>query len=191
MIDSWGISYEIAQRQISVEPTDDRSTLVRVIACCHQQQAVIRANVNTDLCHHMASLGHTVLKLKIILEDHFIILCINHWLSWYTEYKQPLSHAIECGRFWSQIMDCGRKKILDALGKMPTYHDDVIETVSALLDICAGNSSVSGEFPAQRPVTRGFDVFFDLRPDKQLSKQSWGWWFETPSHSLWRHRNVK
>ena len=115
MIDSWGISYEIAQRQISVEPTDDRSTLVQVIACCHQQQAVIRANVNTDLCHHMASLGHNVLKLKIILEDHFIILCINHWLSWYTDYKQPLSHAIECGRFWSQIMDCGRKKILDAL----------------------------------------------------------------------------
>ena len=44
--------------------------------------------------------------------------------------------------------------------------------------------------PAQRPVTRGFDVFFDLGPDKRLSKQSWGWWFETPSHSLWRHRNV-
>ena len=30
----------------------------------------------------------------------------------------------------------------------------------------------------------------DLRPEKQLSKQSWGWWFQTPSHSLWRHRNV-
>ena len=39
------------------------------------------------------------------------------------------------------------------------------------------------------PVTRSFDVYFDLRPDKRLSKQSWGWWFETLSHSLWRHRN--
>ena len=29
--------------------------------------------------------------------------------------------------------------------------------------ICAGNSAVPGEFPAQRPVTRSFDVFFDLR----------------------------
>ena len=64
-----------------------------------------------------------------------------------------------------------------------------METVSALLAICAGNSPVPGEFPAQRPVTRGFEVFFDLRPDKRLSKQSWGWWFDTPSHSLWRHRN--
>ena len=64
-----------------------------------------------------------------------------------------------------------------------------MDTVSALLTICAGNSPVLGDFPAQRPVTRSFDVYFDLRPDKQLNKQSWGWWFETPSHSLWRHRN--
>ena len=64
-----------------------------------------------------------------------------------------------------------------------------METFSALLAICAGNSPVPGEFPTQRPVTRSFDVYFDLRPNKQLSKQSWGWWFETLSSSLWRHRN--
>ena len=52
-----------------------------------------------------------------------------------------------------------------------------IETFSALLAICAGNSPVTGEFPTQRPVTRSFDVFFDLRLNKRLSKQSWGWWF--------------
>ena len=65
-----------------------------------------------------------------------------------------------------------------------------METVSALLAICAGNSPAPGEFPEQRPVTRGFDVFFDLRPNKQFSKQSWGWWLETPYYSLWRHRKV-
>ena len=65
-----------------------------------------------------------------------------------------------------------------------------METFSALLAICAGNSPVPGEFPAQRPVTRSFDVFFDLRLNKRLSKQPWGWWFETPAWSLWRHRNV-
>ena len=37
-------------------------------------------------------------------------------------------------------------------------------------------------------MTRGFDVFFDL--NKRLSKQSWGWWFETPSRPLWRHIDV-
>ena len=62
-----------------------------------------------------------------------------------------------------------------------------IETFSALLAICAGNSPVTGEFPTQRPVTRSFDVFFDLRLNKRLSKQSWGWWFEALSRPLWRH----
>ena len=65
-----------------------------------------------------------------------------------------------------------------------------METFSAVLAICVGNSPVTGEFPIQRPVTRSFHVSFDLRLNKRLSKQSWGWWFETPSRSLWRHRNV-
>ena len=66
-----------------------------------------------------------------------------------------------------------------------------METFSALLAICAGNSPASGEFPTQRPVTQSFDVYFYLRPNKQLSKQAWGWWFETPSRPLWRHGNVE
>ena len=64
-----------------------------------------------------------------------------------------------------------------------------METFSALLAICAGNSPVPGEFPTQRLVTRSFDVFFDLRLNKRFSKQSCGGWFETLSCPLWRHRN--
>ena len=55
--------------------------------------------------------------------------------------------------------------------------------------LCAGNLLVTGEFPAQRPVTRSFHVFFHLCLIKRSSKQSWGWWFEMPSRSLWRHSN--
>ena len=65
-----------------------------------------------------------------------------------------------------------------------------METFSVLLAICAGNSPVPGEFTAQRPVTWNFNVFFDLRPNKLLSKQSWRWWFETSSCPLWRHCNA-
>ena len=50
-----------------------------------------------------------------------------------------------------------------------------METFSALLAIWAGNSPASGEFPAQKPVTWSFDVFFDLRLNTRLSKQSWDW----------------
>ena len=39
------------------------------------------------------------------------------------------------------------------------------------------------------PVTRSFDVFFDLRLNNRLSKQWRGLWFETPSRPLWRHCN--
>ena len=52
-----------------------------------------------------------------------------------------------------------------------------METFSALLALCAGNSPVTGDIPVQRPVTRSFGVFFDLRLNKRLGKQSWGWWF--------------
>ena len=65
-----------------------------------------------------------------------------------------------------------------------------MEPFSALLALCAGNSPVTGEFPSQRPVTRSFNVFFDLRLNERLSKQWWGWWFEAPSHPLWRNCNV-
>ena len=60
-------------------------------------------------------------------------------------------------------------------GKYPITTDFIItntwwrhqmETLSALLALCAGNSPVTIEFPAQRPVTWGFDVFFDLRLNK-------------------------
>ena len=65
-----------------------------------------------------------------------------------------------------------------------------MEIFSALLAICVGNSPVTSEFPAQRTVTRSFDIFFDLHLNKRLSKQSWGWWFETLSRPLWRHCNA-
>ena len=62
-------------------------------------------------------------------------------------------------------------------------------TFSALLALCAGSSPVSGEFPSQRPVTRSLDIFFDLRLNKRLRKQSRRRWFGSPSNSLWHYCN--
>ena len=70
-----------------------------------------------------------------------------------------------------------------------TWWRHQMETFFALLAFCAGNSAVTSEFPAQRPVTRSFDVFIDLRLDQQWSKQRRRWSFEAPSRSLWRHCN--
>ena len=64
-----------------------------------------------------------------------------------------------------------------------------MEIFSALLAVCEGNSPVTSKFPSQRPGTLSFGVFFDLRLNKRLSKQSRCWKFEMPSHPLWRHCN--
>ena len=70
-------------------------------------------------------------------------------------------------------------------------HDDVIKwNHFRVTGPLCGDLTGPGEFPAQRPVTRSFDVFFDLRLNKRMSKQSWGWWFETLPWSLWRQCNV-
>ena len=53
-----------------------------------------------------------------------------------------------------------------------TWWRNQMETFSALLALCVGNSPVTGEFPLQRPVTQSFRVFFDLRLNKRLSIQS-------------------
>ena len=56
-----------------------------------------------------------------------------------------------------------------------------METFSALLALCEGNSPLTGEFPSQRPVTRSFDVFFYLHLNKRLGKPPKRQWFETHS----------
>ena len=91
--------------------------------------------------------------------------------------------------------DMGRKSLVQYDNPGNTKHlpcswwRHQMETFSALLAFCVGNSRVTGEFPAQRSVTRSFDVFFDLRLGQQWSKQWRRRWFDTPSRSLWRHCN--
>ena len=56
-----------------------------------------------------------------------------------------------------------------------------METFSALLTLRTGNTPVIGDFPAQRPVTRSFGVFFDLHLNN-------GWANNGEAGDLWRHR---
>ena len=74
-------------------------------------------------------------------------------------------------------------------GLVPNRHQTMMTSSNGNIFRVTGH--LCWEFPAQRPVTRSFDVFFDLRLNEQrLSKQSWGWWFETPTRPLWRHSNA-
>ena len=62
-----------------------------------------------------------------------------------------------------------------------------METFSALLSLCEGNPPATSGFPSQRPVTRNFDVFFDLHLNKMFNKHPRRRWYETSSRSLSRH----
>ena len=55
----WGISCKIALRRMRLDLTDDKSTLVQVMAGAWRHQAITWANVDPDLCRHMVSIGHS------------------------------------------------------------------------------------------------------------------------------------
>ena len=95
------------------------------------------------------------------------------WLGTYTEWSLH-THP------WSYVKATSR-----LFGMMTSSNGSIFRVTGPL----CGEFTGPGEFPTQRPVTWSFDVFFDLRLNKRLSKQPWGWWFETPSWSLWRQCN--
>ena len=96
---------------------------------------------------------------------------------------QDVAATDSAARDWRQVQ---QSTWTEGVG---SSHHDVIKwkQFSALLALCAENSPFTGEFPSQKPVTRSFDVFYDLRLNKQLSKQSRRRWFEMPSHPFWCH----
>ena len=118
---------------------------------------------------------------------------LRNWLKWKSPKLLPLRVKLMAfGLTTREIKHCWWSLLSLSLSgfwydRSNPWWRHQMETFSALLAICAGNSSVPGEFPAQRPVTRSFDVFFDLCLNKRLSKQSSGWWFEMLSRPLWRH----
>ena len=128
--------------------------------------------------------------ILIVTTLHSTCLTLALWLCLDRNYKINMMMISRQIFFVKHIVDWAYRHLTYAIPSVAPWWRHQMETFSALLAICAGNSPVTGEFPAQRPVTQSFDVFFDLRLNRRLSKQSWGWWFETPSCSLWRHCNA-
>ena len=125
---------------------------------------------------------------KSMFSSKFDFLWKNRGVRWAPRFlSEVLLCDGDCCQLGSWEVELGWRSLT---GRDVTWWHHQMETFSALLAICAGNSPVTGEFPTQRPVTWSFDVFFDLRLNKRLSKQSWSWWFQMPSRPLWRHCNV-
>ena len=109
------------------------------------------------------------------------------WLPWGSErpifkYTNRIPNPI-CRRWfnlWCTKTSLKGTKFAPMHTMMTSSNGNIFRVTGPL----CGEFTGPGEFPIQRPVTRSFDVFFDLRLNKRLSKQPWGWWFQTPSRSL-------
>ena len=115
--------------------------------------------------------------------------CIRPWLSLWssvTLWRRGILHPFT---IWNNKQSTV-KRLANHNFWHPLSHDDVIKWkhFPRYWPFVRGipRSPVNSR---TKPVTRSFNVYFDLRPNKRLSKQPWGWWFETPSWSLWRQCN--
>ena len=108
-------------------------------------------------------------KLINCLNNTHIFTMPSHERHGVSSHRQP-----EClfNNLWRLTSQKKKLVIIEILWRTPpladTWWRHQMETFSALLAISAGNSPVPGEFPVQRPVTRRFDVFFDVHPNKRL-----------------------
>ena len=122
-------------------------------------------------------------KNKLLIHLHFSVLFLKFYFTFYCQIFKLVE-------FNAYVVSIVRRNHINPTGysqfMMTSSNGNIFRVTGPL----CGEFTGPGEFPAQEPVTRGFDVFFDLRLNKWLSKQSLGLWFETRSRSLWRHRNV-
>ena len=138
----------------------------------------IKQSYNTCRVHFinnylLTDTDNTITWFIILLFSHMTepyhgdsVFCYQKWINWKSA----------CFVKWT--FDVLAEKIIES------WWRHQMETFFALLTLWVGNSPVTGEFPSQRPGTWSFDIFFDLRLNKRLNKQSRGWWFDTPSRSL-------
>ena len=128
-----------------------------------------------------------------------------HWSeNWFRRVRYVISFVlmyISTFTHWSISIDCRQiyswqwsihdgiiaRRVVAGLHMMTSSNGNIFRVTGHL----CGKFTIPGELPAQRPVMRSFHVYIYIymRLNKRLSKQSWGWWFETLSRPLWRHRN--
>ena len=104
---------------------------------------------------------------------------IHYFITWCRNPVQTVNIWLQ---LWNRFKWCFCLRQLDAIAwKSDVGRFAILRKQNMYLQVSSNKNPFPGpgEFPAQRPVTRSFDVFFDLRLNKQLSKQPWGWWFET------------
>ena len=179
--DGWGISSEVPIRETSLVRTNDKPTLVQVMAWCRQATSHYLSQ-----CWPRFVSPYGVTRPQWVTHNEIRLLA--HLKPFLPNTSTHLS--IFCNTL-SVIMIMSMGVLIIRNMSSVTWWRHQMESFPALLALCAGDSPVTGEFPSQMLLRRSFGIFFHLRPNKRLSKQSRRRWFETPSWSLWRHCNAE
>ena len=123
---------------------------------------VTRTNTDVLRCgvHHISNTCYFLTNTHG-LSMGILILYVN----------ETQSESLTCDSLSYHLADLVARKLTNCGNRQDEHiswwrHE--METFSALLALCAGNSPVTGEFPSQRPVTRSFNAFFDLCLNKRL-----------------------
>ena len=148
--------------------TRETHVIIRVPAVIKTWGDAVRRE-SLGVCHGQSTVIGRVLRVGIT--GNSVCLAAYHWQMDFSVLRQCLGSTSAVEQPPTPMMTSSNGNIFRVTGPL------------------CGEFTGPGEFPTQRPVTRSFDVFFDLRLNKRLSKQPWGWWFETLSWSLWRQCN--
>ena len=101
---------------------------------------------------------------------------MQYW--WYIGQQEYVYKVCSLASIFAFVAD----RMFNDFDYLITMEDPIVFMMtSSNGNIFRATGHLCGEFTAQRPVVRSFDVFFDLRLNKRLRKQSWGWWFDTLS----------
>ena len=125
---------------------------------------------------------YVVVQYIPIFMQWFVLCCVSLWLNkgQFKSHQPGLFHVL----FLEQSHDYQHAS--ESTLVMTSLNGNIFRVTGPLC----------GEFTGHRWIhgTKASDAklwcFLDLHLNKRLSKQSGGWWFETPSGPLWRHRNV-
>ena len=98
----------------------------------------------------------------ILYIDIYVCVCICVYT-----YTHAYVHIYVCVRMYVYAYVCARPCLCIDKVVSQRYEWNIMtssnETYFKLLPLCEGYTPVTGGFPSRRPVTRSFDVLFDLR----------------------------
>ena len=120
---------------------------------------------------------------EIIMCNMCISFCLCNWTQ-LSHYYHMIFFIVRAS-IWSCLCSSCSTESLASVSMMSS-NGNIFHLTGPLCGEFTGHQWI----PHTKAVTQSFDVVFDLRLNKCLSKQSWGWWFEMPSRSLWCNCNV-